>query len=320
MLSRRHLRTKVLQALYAYFQSGSHQIDQGEKQLLLSINKLYELFIYQLSFLIETSRFAERRLEDGRKKHLPTPEDLNPNMRFAQLDILSRIDNNKEFRKLENLYKINWSQEQDMVLKYYNLIRESDVYERFMSADHVSFAGERRFLATVSEKYLTIFELLQSFYEEKSIFFVDDYHLVTYLIVKFFKGMEDDFGADSPMPPLLKSDEGDENEDLDFVKKLFRETVLHSEEYGHLVAKSTQNWEQDRIAIMDMIILKMALAELVTFPSIPVKVTLNEYIDISKYFSTARSKVFVNGILDKLIQDFRAEGRILKTGRGLLDE
>lgn len=320
MLSRRHLRTKVLQALYAYFQSGDHQIDQGEKQLLLSINKLHELFIYQLSFLIETSRYAERRLEDGRKKHLPTAEDLNPNMRFAEMDLLARVDQNKEFRRMEKLYRINWSQEKDLVRKFYILIHESDDFERYMSAENTGFSAEKKFLATLAERYFSIFELLQSFYEEKSIYFVDDYHLVTYLVVKFFKGMEDDFGPESPLPPLLKSETEDENEDLDFVKKLFRETVMHSNEYGQLIAATTQNWEQDRIAIMDMIILKMALAELVSFPSIPVKVTMNEYIDISKYFSTARSKVFVNGVLDKLIHDFRASGKIVKTGRGLLDD
>jgi N utilization substance protein B len=320
MLSRRHLRTKVLQALYAYFQSGDHQIDQGEKQLLLSINKLHELFIYQLSFLIETARYAEKRLEEGRRKHLPTAEDLNPNMRFAEMQLLARIDENKEFRRMEKLYRINWSQEQDLIRKFYNLIRESDDFERYMSAEKTGFAAEKKFLATIAEKYFSIFDLLQSFYEEKSIYFVDDYHLVTYLVVKFFKGIEDDFGPESQLPPLLKSETEDENEDLDFVKKLFRETVMHSDEYGQLIAATTQNWEQDRIAIMDMIILKMALAELVSFPSIPVKVTMNEYIDISKYFSTARSKVFVNGVLDKLIHDFRAGGKIVKTGRGLLDD
>lgn len=320
MLSRRHLRTKVLQSLYAYFQSGNHQIDQGEKQLLLSINKLFELFIYQLSFLVETTRFAENRLEEGRKKHLPTAEDLKPNFKFAHLDILNRVNDNKQFRKFEKLYKINWSQEQVIVRKFYNLIKDSDDYGKFMSLESESFVAEKKFLAVIAEKYFTTFELLQSFYEEKSIFFVDDYHLVTYMVVKFFKNMEKDFGIETPLPSLLNTDTDVDNEDLEFVKRLFRETILLSEEFGNLIASSTSNWEQDRIAVMDMIILKMALAELISFPSIPIKVTINEYIDISKYFSTARSKVFVNGILDKLITDFKNEGRIVKTGRGLLND
>lgn len=320
MLSRRHLRIKVLQALYAYFQSGSTSIEQGEKQLILSINKLFELFIYQLSFLIETARFAERRLEEGKKKHLPTADDLNPNMRFAQNSILGLINDNKDFRRFENLYKINWSQDQDMVRKFYLEIKDSSDFEKYMAGDSSSFAAEKKFLINIAEKYFSTFELLQSFYEEKSIYFVDDYHLVTYMIVKFFKFMEKDYDINTKLPTIFRTEQDEEDEDQDFVKKLFRETILHSEAYGKLVADSTSNWEQERIAIMDMIILKMALTELTCFPSIPVKVTMNEYIDISKYFSTARSKVFVNGILDKLIQQFRAEGLVVKTGRGLLDE
>lgn len=320
MLSRRHLRIKVLQALYAYFQSGNTSIEQGEKQLILSINKLFELFIYQLSFLIETARFAERRLEEGKKKHLPTADDLNPNMRFAQNSILGLINDNKDFRRFENLYKINWSQEQEMVRKFYLEIKDSPDFEKYMSGESSSFAAEKKFLINIAEKYFSTFELLQSFYEEKSIYFVDDYHLVTYMIVKFFKFMEKDFDINTKLPTIFRTEHDEEDEDQDFVKRLFRETILHSEAYGKLVADSTSNWEQERIAIMDMIILKMALTELTCFPSIPVKVTMNEYIDISKYFSTARSKVFVNGILDKLIQQFRAEGLVVKTGRGLLDE
>ena len=319
MLSRRHLRVKVLQALYAYFQSGNTSIDQGEKQLLLSINKLYELFIYQLSFLVEVTRFAEYRLEENKGKHLPTDEDLNPNMRFTQNRILQNIASNRDFLRKEALYKINWSEEKELVRRFYVLMREKDVYQRYMTKASTSFDDDKKFVIFLIEELFTEFELLQSFYEEKSIFFVDDYHLVTYLAMKFVKFMPETFDDISPLPELLKTEKDEDNEDLKFVKILFRETILLSEKWGKVIASSTSNWELERIAVMDVLILKMALTELTVFKSIPIKVTMNEYIDISKYFSTARSKVFVNGILDKLIVDMKANGEIVKTGRGLLD-
>ncbi len=319
MLSRRHLRVKVLQSVYAYYQSGNKDLNQGEKQLLLSINKLYELFVWQCSFLIEVTRFAANRIEENKKKHFPTKDDLNPNLRFVEHKLLNTLADNIQFRKLENLYKVNWGEEQDIVRRFYQFLKDTPEYERFMSDEEHGFDSERRFLIQIIEKYFAEQDLLQSFYEERSIFFVDDYHLVSYLLIKFIKSLDKDFNTLSPLPPIYKTGNEEVNEDLDFVKQLFRKTILNSDEYGSMIAATTSNWEQDRIAVMDMLILKMALAELFNFKSIPVKVTLNEYIDISKYFSTPKSKVFVNGVLDKLIQQLKAEGKIIKTGRGLVE-
>jgi N utilization substance protein B len=320
MLSRRHLRVKVLQALYAYFQSGNSDILLGEKQLLLSINKLHELFFWQFSFLIELTRFAEQRIEENRHKHFPTPEDLNPSLNFVQNKLLSAINDNRDFRRKEDLYKINWSQEQEMVRKFYQLLRESPDYDQYMKIENPTFTVDKKFVYSIIEKLFTDFELLESFYEEKSIYFVDDFHLVSELMLKFLKFFDKDFNEFSTFPGIYRTDNDEVNEDLVFVKDLFRKTIGHSEEYGELIAGYTSNWEQERIAVMDMLILKIALTELVEFRSIPVKVSMNEYIEISKYFSTSRSSIFINGILDKMIQDFRKEGRIVKTGRGLLDE
>lgn len=311
---------KVLQALYAWFQSGSTSLDQGDKQLILSINKLYELFIYQLSFLIELTRFAERRIEDNRKKLLPTEEDLNPNMRFVNNRLIAAIDNNRDFRRKEALYHINWAEEQEMVRRFYNMLRETTAFQLYMSQPRESFNEDRKLVLFIIEHLFAEFELLQSFYEEKSIYFVDDYHLVSYLLLLFVRHIkEDEFKADTPLPELLKTEHEEENEDLEFAKQLFRKTIFRSGDWDKEIAKVVDNWELERIAVMDVLIIKMALTELTEFESIPVKVTLNEYIDISKYFSTAKSKVFVNGILDRLVSDFRQQGRIRKTGRGLLE-
>lgn len=320
MLSRRHLRVKVLQALYAYFQSGDSDILHGERQLLLSINKLYELFIWQFSFLIELTRFAEQRMEENRLKHFPTEDDLNPSLNFINNKILKSIDNNRDFRKKEALYKINWAEDQDLVRKFYNMMRETTEYEQYINIQEPTIQSDKKFISFVIEMLFTRFELLQSYYEEKSIFFVDDYHLVTELMLKFLKFLDKDFDDFSVLPAIFRTENDEINEDLQFVKDLFRKTVNHSEEYADLIADYTSNWEQDRIAVMDMLILKIALTELVDFKSIPIKVSMNEYIEISKYFSTDRSSIFINGILDKMIQDFKEEGKIVKTGRGLLNE
>jgi N utilization substance protein B len=311
---------KVLQALYAWFQSGSTSLDQGDKQLILSINKLYELFIYQLSFIVELTRFAERRIEDNRKKLLPTDEDLNPNMRFVNNRLIAAIDNNRDFRRKEALYHINWAEEQEMVRRFYYMLRETTAFQLYMSQPRESFNEDRKLVLFIIENLFAEFELLQSFYEEKSIYFVDDYHLVSYLLLLFVRHIkEDEFKADTPLPGLLKTEHEEENEDLEFAKQLFRKTIFRSGDWDKEIAKVVDNWELERIAVMDVLIIKMALTELTEFESIPVKVTLNEYIDISKYFSTAKSKVFVNGILDRLVSDFRQQGRIRKTGRGLLE-
>lgn len=311
---------KVLQALYAWFQSGSTSLDQGDKQLILSINKLYELFIHQLSFIIELARYAERRLEENKKKLLPTEEDLNPNMRFTQNRVIAAIDNNRDFRRKEARYHVNWADEQEMVRRFYNLLRETTEFQLYMNQPRASFADDRKLVLFIIEHLFAEFELLQSYYEEKSIYFVDDYHLVSYLLLLFVRHLkENEFTEETPLPGLLKTEHDEQNEDLEFAKQLFRKTIFRSADWDKQIAKVVDNWELERIAVMDVIIIKMALTELTEFESIPVKVTLNEYIDISKYFSTAKSKVFVNGILDRLVSDFRQQGLIRKTGRGLLE-
>jgi N utilization substance protein B len=319
MLSRRHLRVKVLQAVYAYSQAGNQDLYQGEKQLILSINKLYELFIWQLSFLIEVGRYAENRIEDNKKKHFPTADDLDPNLLFINNKVLKNLSENKDFRRYENLYKINWGEDQEIVRKFYNQMRELPEYQKYMLAETNDFEEDKKILIQLVERYFAEQELLESFYEEKSIYFVDDYHLVSYLLIKFFKGLKEDFNEWTAMPDILKTAKEEDNEDLDFVKKLFRNTIIKGEEYATMISATTANWEQDRIAVMDMLILKLALSEIFTFSSIPIKVSMNEYIDISKFYSTPRSKIFVNGVLDRLIQTLKAEGKIVKTGRGLLE-
>ncbi len=317
MLYRRHLRIKAFQALYAWYSGNSGDLVKSEKELLKSVNKLYELFIHQLSFLVEVKRFAAMRIEENKKKFYPTEEDLNPNMRFVENEILNTLEDNIDFKKKERLYKVNWGDEQEMVRKFYVRLRESKPYKEYMSAESVSFDAEKKFLIRVIDRLLTDFDLLRSFYEEKSVYFTDGYDLATILLIKFFDGLTPSFTISSPLPGIFKEVAFEDDKDEDFLKKLFREVINTDGETTEILRKKTRNWDYDRIPLSDLILLKMAIVELLYLDTIPVKVTLNEYIELSKFFSTPKSKLFVNGVLDKLIHEFKEQGKINKRGRGL---
>ena len=319
MINRRFLRVKVLQAVYAYQESGEDFVENGIKHLIDSIEKLRDLFVWQISFLVETKRFAENRIEENKHKNFPTPDDLNPNMRYVENRVLVALENNKDLRKEEERLKINWADHQDIVRGYYNKMRETEEYKQYMSDSVDNFDHDKKFIVKMINEYFAELDLLQDFYEEKSIFFVDDYHLVSSMLVKFFSEMKSTFNEHTLLPPIYKTENDRVNEDKEFVKNLFREVIRHDDEYGKLVGANTSNWEKERVCVMDMIILKMALTELCCFPYIPVKVTMNEYIEISKYFSTPKSKIFINGILDRMQKKLTAENIIVKKGIGLLD-
>jgi len=319
MINRRFLRVKVLQAVYAYQESGEDFVENGIKHLIDSIEKLRDLFVWQISFLVETKRFAENRIEENKHKNFPTADDLNPNMRYVENRVLVALENNKDLRKEEERLKINWADHQDIVRGYYNKMRETEEYKQYMSDSVDNFDHDKKFIVKMINEYFADLEVLQDFYEEKSIFFVDDYHLVSSMLVKFFTEMKANFNENTSLPSIYKTGNEPVNEDKEFVKNLFRKVLLHDSEYGKMVGENTSNWEKERVCIMDMIILKLAITEFCCFPYIPVKVTMNEYIEISKYFSTPKSKIFVNGILDRILKKLNDQGAVVKKGIGLLD-
>ena len=320
MLNRRFLRIKVLQALYAYIESGETNVNNGIKNLLESIDKLYELFIWQLSFLVETKRFAENKITENKHKYIPTYDDLHPNLKYVNNRLLNLIEDNVDFKKHEAALKINWANDpQEVVKKYYTMMRETPEYKKYMADKTDTFAADRKFIVEMITKYFADLDVLQDFYEDKSIYFCDDYHLVSSMLIEFISKMKN-FDVNSKLPEIYKTENVEANADEKFIQDLFRETLNHDEEFGKLIADNTNNWEKERICLMDMIILKMALTEFVCFPFIPVKVTMNEYIEISKYFSTPKSKIFVNGILDKLAKKLNEAGSINKKGHGLLEK
>ena len=230
MINRRFLRVKVLQAVYAYLESGEDFVEKGVSHLLESIDKMHELFVWQLSFLVETKRFAENRIEENKRKNFPTQEDLNPNMRYVENRVLNALQNNRDLRREEEELKINWADHQDIVRNYYNFMRNTQEYNDYMSDPASSFAQDKKFIVKMISDYFSQLEVLQDFYEEKSIFFVDDYHLVSSMLVKFFTDMKESFGEGTLLPTIYKTENDVVNEDKEFVKKLFRDVIKNNEE------------------------------------------------------------------------------------------
>lgn len=314
ILSRRHLRSKGLQALYAFFQSNNGDIAKGEKELLVSIDKVYDLYLYQLSLIMEIVRYAGRMSEEAKQKRLPSADDLSPNTRFIDNQVVCKLNANRSLLKALEERKINWINEQEFIKKFVLSIKDSEEYKLLLSSEENSYEADKTFLITIYKSKISDSEQLQQYLEENSIYWMDDMELVNSMIVKTLKSFSEDANEFFPILPLYKEEEDDKK----FIRELFCKTIINNKEYEEIIAEKTKNWEVDRIALMDILIMKMAICEVLNFPSIPVKVTLNEYIDISKRFSTPKSKTFVNGILDKIILDLKTQDRIKKTGRGLL--
>ena len=307
MLNRRFLRVKALQEIYAYHQFESSNLPQAERHLLEGVEDLYKLFVYQLSFWVEVKKFAERRIEENKQKHFPTEEDLNPNMKFVNNRILNALDDNKHLMSLEEKYKINWADSrEDFIRKLYVKLTETPEYQEYMSNGKDSFSDDKRFLDTVIDTYMPENGLLFDYYSDRDLSFNSDYQVAIYLLWKFINDLSASFDASSKLPPIYKAEE----DDKEFVIKLFEKTILHSGEYRELVSANISNWDYDRLALMDKILIFMALTEFCEFHSIPVKVTINEYIEISKYYSTP----------DKLASVLKENGKLVKTGMGLIDK
>ncbi|MBT3174655.1 MAG: transcription antitermination factor NusB [Lentimicrobiaceae bacterium] len=317
MLYRRHLRIKVLQSLYSWYTGGTSDIIEGEKQLLESIDKLHDLFLFQLSFLVEIKRFAEIRIEENKHKFYPKEEDLNPNTKFINNKVLIGIENNNEFILNENRLKVNWTDQSDMIMKFYNLVREKEFFKKYMASEDNSIEADKKVIIKIIDQCLPDYDLLKAFYEEKSVYFTDGYDLVILLLIKFIENFNSKFSSESSLPGIYKPTLKGKNEDREFVRVLYKTVLRNDSDIDEELKHRTKNWEFERIPVMDIILLKMAIIELQKMETVPVKVTLNEYIELAKYFSTNNSKVFVNGVLDRLIKEYNQEGRINKSGRGL---
>ncbi|MBL0049393.1 MAG: transcription antitermination factor NusB [Bacteroidetes bacterium] len=304
-----------MQALYAFFQADNNDLQKAERQLHASIDKVYELYIFILSLVPELADYAAKTLEDAKLKRLPTKEDLNPNTKFVENKLSAAVAANKSFQTAINTYKISWANEQELIKKIFLEVKASELYSQYMSLGESNFIQDRDFMAKVVKIVLEDFEPLNYFFEEKSIIWTDDFDLAFSMAIKTIRQIQEAKPEESFLLPLYK----DEKDDRAFMVDLFRKTVLNNQAYEKLIGEKTQNWEVERIAMMDVLLMKMAITEILNFSNIPTKVSLNEYIELSKNYSTPKSQIFVNGILDKLLADFKANGELKKTGRGLME-
>ena len=319
MLGRRHYRIKVLQALYAYFQGGEARIEAAERNLLNSLDKVYELYFLQLSFLLEVIHFYRFRMEESKTKFYPTPEEVNPSYKLSENRLIMQLQHNNQLTENQTKYKISWTEEQEMVRKIYQKLKASKDLAEYMGSGENSYREDQDFLEKLFRKFIAKSPDLQFYFEERNIFWDDDFEVAAVFVLKTIKLMSESFDdRDSLTALLTKGQEVDPDDDRKFIIDLFRKTIMSTEESDKLIDARTRNWELERIALTDILLIKMALTELTSFSQIPVKVTMNEYIEISKQFSSQKSKLFINGILDKLVSDLTEENKIRKTGRGLM--
>jgi len=313
MLNRRYLRIKVLQALYSFYRDDRFDLQVKEKELKNSVDKIYDLYLYLILTLKELRMIAERTLEERKKKMLPTAEDLNPNTRFITDPVLMKIDTSSLLANLKKERVIMWTIEEEPVLKkIYAEIMASADYETYRNAPVVSFEESKQFIHSMYKKFISDNEMIKQHLFEKNIHWAGDYTLATLSVFKTIKGFKEDENIE--LLPLYKADD-----DFDYMITLFRHTILDDVNVSAILKDKIANWEPERIAAIDMLLMKMAITEILQFPGIPVKVTLNEYIEISKLYSSPKSNTFINGILDAVVKDLRAQNKLAKTGRGLIE-
>lgn len=315
MLNRRHLRIKVLQALYAYFQGDEDNIKKTENELMQAVDRIYDLYLYLLLTFGELKTISEHRMDENKKKIRPTEEDLNPNRKFVDSVVIQQLQDSLSLRDASEKRSVNWigDESHEMFRKISLQLKESETFTVFMNNGLSGFEEDKNFMIQLFKEDIANSPLIYNFFEEKSIHWLDDIDLACQMVVKSIKNLEE--GGRFDVMPLYK----DMEDEQEFIRSLFRKTISMDSENLKLIDELTDNWELERIAKMDVLLLKMAITELQIFKNIPKKVTLNEYIEISKFYSTPKSHGFINGILDKAVDRLIKDGKLVKIGRGLMD-
>ncbi len=319
MLSRHFLRSKVLQSLYAYVIAGTNDLSVIEKNFIHNIERLNDLSITQISTILQFSDFAQRSIEEGMKKFVPSEEDTNPNMRFVKNSFILQLKDNYELKKHCNQLKINWSNYSNIFRTLFNSYKTSPRYQKYMQQEIVDFESDKEITLDLF-KHIVNYEPLVDVFIERNLFWGDDFYQIAQYTYNILKGLTSDFNPSSHFPMVYDEREVQEIEDHDFACTLLKKTILSFDENTNIIKNNLKQWEYERVAVMDIILLKMAITELIHFQSIPEKVSINEYVELSKEYSTSKSKLFINGILDKIHNELRSQGKIKKSGRGLFDE
>jgi N utilization substance protein B len=312
MINRRHIRVKVMQSVYAMQQSKNDDLLKEEKFLKHSILKMFDLYVLNIQLLVKVQDLAAKKIELSKKKILATAEDLKPNTKFVNNSIINAIRESVSLESYLHINKLeNWDLDDEYVKIIFEELQKSDLYQKYLDTVENSFKVDKAFVIDFFKEIIAPNEKLAEYYEDKMISWVDDIPFVNTWVVK-------SLSKQKPNKPFLLGSLYKDKDDEDFVSDLFKKTMLHQHTFEEDIAEKTPNWEKERIAEIDMILIKMAITEFLHFASIPVRVTINEYIEIAKDYSTQKSGYFINGVLDKLSKDYLSLKKIKKIGRGLL--
>ncbi len=315
MISRRLLRIKALMILYAFNRREDDNLSQAETELLFSIGKTYDLYHYILLLILEIADIASEKIDMALQKKMPSAQDLYPNRRFVENAVVIQLKNNTPLRKYLAENKLSWANNPDIPRTMYNSMISWDPFLDYMKSDERSYMLDKKIIIRLVTEFFILSEDLLASFEEQSIYWNDDMDYVSAMVEKTLKKFKDGTDENNPLMPLYKNEE-----DREFVKTLFRKAVMRSKECSELIDRNTTNWEVERIALMDILVMQLAITEIIEFPEIPVKVTLNEYIEIAKYYCTSKSSTFVNGILDKVVREMINNEMFRKAGRGLVGD
>ena len=315
MLTRRHIRIKVMQCIYALTQSKDDSLEKQEKFLRYSIDSMYNLYLLLLSLMIEIHQRAGEQMKLSSKKYLATTADTYPNKdKFVNNKLLLQLVDNEPLKNELKKRKLkNWYLNDEYVKILYKEIVEHPQYTDYMSSGKSSYQEDKDFLIAIFREVIAPNEKIYDYFEDDKLTWVDDIPIVNTFILKLFKKAAENRSESFFLPRLLKDET-----DMEFAQKLLAKTLLKDAEWTKEIEGKTPNWDKDRIADMDSILLKMAICELLNFPTIPEKVTINEFLEIAKEYSTPKSSIFINGILDNLVKEYKAENKLNKIGRGLI--
>ncbi len=307
MINRALIRLKVVQIVYAFYQNKNRSIDVGEKELLFSLSKAYDLYNYLLYLMVKVTEYSRQRLDHGKNKRIATAEELSPNERFASNRFILQLERNIHLNEYLATSKKDRDSEINYIKELYELIIQSDIYKEYMASSEDSYQADREVWRKIYKNLIQNNENLDQMFEEQSLYWNDDKEIVDTFVLKTIRRFDESKGEAQELLP-----EYNDEEDREYACRLFRRTIENEEYYRHLISSALRNWDFDRIALMDVILLQIALAEVLSFPAIPVSVTINEYLDIAKLYSTPRSAAFINGTLDGIVNQLKKEGRLTK--------
>ena len=306
MINRELIRIKVVQLTYAYYQNGSKNIDSAEKELMFSLSKAYDLYNYLLALIVGITQESRRHLEVAQSRAQREGTEM-PSQKFAYNRFAMQLEENRMLNEFMETQKKNWSDEPEFLKKIYTQIADSQIYKDYMAADEDSYDADREVWRKIYRTLIENNSDLDALLEEQSLYWNDDKEIVDTFVVKTIKRFNESNKATQELLP-----EYDSEEDKDYARKLFRATLINADEYQRYMSEASRNWDFSRLAYMDIVIMQIAIAEMLTFPSIPINVTINEYVELAKLYSTPRSAAYINGMLDAIARHLIKTGKLLK--------